>query len=144
MKCTTRAQKYSAAANAVAALATSTSQHAHRHREPVDAERQERQPHDERMQQQLPRDGQRDQGNALGRAGGPWRPARDATLGAPRELRCVPDCHAATVTPLRWSTSSSFGTSGGPGGISLSTAVNIWAASAPAPVISSICPPPRP
>ena len=31
----------------------------------------------------------------------------------------------ATVTPLRLSTSSSFGTSGGPGGISASTAINI-------------------
>ena len=51
---------------------------------------------------------------------------------------------AATVTPWRSRTASSFGISGGPTGISWSTAVNIWAAKAFCPVISSIRPPPLP
>lgn len=50
----------------------------------------------------------------------------------------------ATVTPFCASTCSTLGMSGGPGGISRCTAVNIWVARPPWPVNSSISPPPTP
>lgn len=57
---------------------------------------------------------------------------------------CCAPAHAATVTPFRVSTSNNLGISGGPVGISLLMAVNIWVAREPCPVISSIWPPPVP
>ena len=49
----------------------------------------------------------------------------DVVFGTLRSNCTVPQVQTATVTPLRLSTSSSFGISGGPAEISLSTAVNI-------------------